>query len=78
LFDDELGAYDPYKNEHEFNRGVITALKRAQKGLWVDLVCNMIKERLTGNWIVLTHSDFAPRNILVKDVSCGNLGLESV
>jgi hypothetical protein len=68
LFDDELGVYGPYKNEHEFNRGMITALKRAQEGPWVDLVCNMIKEHLTGNLIVLTHSDFAPKNILVKDV----------
>jgi len=66
LFTDELGGYGPYGNEWEFNQGIVTALKRSQQGPWVDMVCGMILSSLKNHEIVLTHGDFAPRNILVQ------------
>jgi aminoglycoside phosphotransferase (APT) family kinase protein len=65
LFTDELGGYGPYDNESDFNKGIVTALKRSRQGPWVDVVCEMITS-LKNHKIVLTHGDFAPRNILVQ------------
>ncbi|KAG4431277.1 hypothetical protein IFR05_013243 [Cadophora sp. M221] len=59
------GGYGPYDNESEFNKGIVTALKRSQQGPWVDVVCEMITS-LKNHKTVLTHGDFAPRNILVR------------
>jgi aminoglycoside phosphotransferase (APT) family kinase protein len=66
LFTDELGAYGPYENEREFNAGLIKALKNSRETPWTEKVCEMINAVLKGHRIVLTHGDFAPRNILVN------------
>jgi hypothetical protein len=68
LFTDGLGVYGPYANESEFNQGIVTALKRSQQGPWVDIVREMIVNPLKDHDIVLTHSNFAPKNILVQGV----------
>lgn len=66
FFTDELGAYGPYENETEFDAGLIKALRNARDTPWTEKVCEMIDSVLKGHRIVLTHGDFAPRNILVN------------
>lgn len=65
-FDGNLGGYGPYQTEEEFSNGIIKALRQAQTGPFVDLICEMIHTLMKNHEIVLTHGDFAPRNILVK------------
>jgi aminoglycoside phosphotransferase (APT) family kinase protein len=66
LFTSDLGGYGPYDNEKDFNDGIVTALKRSQQGPWVDMVSEMILKLLQDHKVVLTHGDFAPRNVLVQ------------
>jgi len=65
LFTDNLGGYGPYDSENHFNDGIVTALKQSKQGSWVDVVCEMILS-LRNHKVVLTHGDFAPRNIIVQ------------
>jgi aminoglycoside phosphotransferase (APT) family kinase protein len=66
LFDNELGAYGPFRDENEFNGGIVKALKRAESSSFVDMIGLMIHSVMKNHDIVLTHGDFAPRNILVR------------
>ena len=66
LFDNELGAYGPFRDENEFNGGIVNALKRAESSSFVDMIGLMIHSVMKNHDIVLTHGDFAPRNILVR------------
>lgn len=66
LFTDNLGGYGPYDSENHFNDGIVTALKQSKQGPWVDVVCEMILDSLRNHKVVLTHGDFAPRNIIVQ------------
>jgi tRNA A-37 threonylcarbamoyl transferase component Bud32 len=65
LFDEDIGAYGPYKDEATFNEGIITALKNTLTSGWVDTVCKMVGA-LNSHEIVLTHGDISPRNIIVQ------------
>lgn len=65
LFDDDIGAYGPYKDEAAFNLGIVTALKNTLTSGWVDTICDMVLA-LKGHEVVLTHGDLSPRNILVQ------------
>lgn len=64
LFTDDLGAYGPYENEQSFREGIVTALRSSQEGPFTEIVAEFIRA-LPQHRIVLTHSDFTPRNILV-------------
>ncbi|KAI1112723.1 kinase-like protein [Nemania sp. NC0429] len=66
FFDDNPGGYGPFKDEEEFNAGIVKALKQAKSGVFVDVTCDIWLECMKGNEIVFTHNDFAPRNILVR------------
>jgi thiamine kinase-like enzyme len=65
VFCAELDGFGPYKDEQGFNEGLIRAMKLSQDSTWVDLVARFIRA-LPAHDIVLTHSDFSPRNILVR------------
>jgi len=65
LFTDEIGTYGPYKDEACFNEGIITALKNATTGSWVNTVSDMVLA-LRNHVIVMTHGDLSPRNIIVQ------------
>ncbi|KAI0141778.1 kinase-like protein [Xylariaceae sp. FL1272] len=67
FFDEDRGGYGPFKNEREFNDGIVRALKQDREDhVDVDVTCNIFLEVMKGHKIVLTHNDFAPRNILVQ------------
>ncbi|KAI1163059.1 kinase-like protein [Nemania serpens] len=66
FFDDDRGGYGPFKNEDEFNAGIVKALKQGKSRIHVDVTCDIFQECMKGHEIVLTHNDFAPRNILVQ------------
>ncbi|OTA94094.1 hypothetical protein M434DRAFT_394996 [Hypoxylon sp. CO27-5] len=65
-FDDEVGGYGPFKTEADFNSGIVRAMKKDRPYVHVDITCNLWQEIMKGHEIVLTHNDFAPRNILVQ------------
>lgn len=65
LFTDDLGAYGPYKDEQSFREGIIKALRSSQESPFTEIVAEFIRA-LPQHRIVLTHSDFTPRNILVR------------
>ncbi|KAL1869713.1 hypothetical protein VTK73DRAFT_2954 [Phialemonium thermophilum] len=65
-FDDDRGAYGPFKSEREFNRAITTALRRHKSFDWVEFYCDIFEEVMVGHDIVMTHNDFDPRNILVQ------------
>jgi len=65
LFEEDVGAYGPYQDEHAFNEGIVTALKSTLTSGWVDTVCDMVRT-LKDHEIVMTHGDLSPRNILVQ------------
>ncbi|KAF3491081.1 uncharacterized protein GIQ15_00598 [Arthroderma uncinatum] len=65
VFCAELGGFGPYKTEQEFNDGLIRAMRLSGDSTWVDQVARFVKA-LPPHEIVLTHSDLAPRNILVR------------
>ncbi|KAF3287394.1 hypothetical protein TWF970_007118 [Orbilia oligospora] len=57
----------PYSSEEEFSQGIIDTLLEKEATAFPRLVCEMVQDILKGHKIVLTHGDFLPRNILVKD-----------
>lgn len=65
VFCAELGGFGPYKTEREFNEGMIRAMKLSQDNTWVEHVARLVRA-MPSHEIVLTHSDFSPRNILVR------------
>ncbi|KAI1196828.1 kinase-like protein [Nemania serpens] len=66
FFDDHRGGYGPFKNEDDFNAGIVKALKQGKSETFVDVTCEIFLECMRGHEIVFTHNDFAPRNILVQ------------
>jgi aminoglycoside phosphotransferase (APT) family kinase protein len=66
FFDYDRGGCGPFNGEAEFNAGITKALKNEGSFAHVDLTCDIWQEIMTGHQIVLTHNDFAPRNILVR------------
>ena len=76
LFTEPSGGYGPYATESEFHEGIVQAMQHAQKNVFVDMVSDMVRA-MPPHQIVLTHSDLAPRNILVRgDVVVGILDWE--
>ncbi|KAJ8127717.1 hypothetical protein O1611_g5919 [Lasiodiplodia mahajangana] len=67
-FDDQRGGYGPFIDEDDFNAAIVKALKKGktQARVDVEMVCEIFLETMKGHDIVLTHNDFAPRNILVQ------------
>jgi tRNA A-37 threonylcarbamoyl transferase component Bud32 len=65
VFCAELGGFGPYKTQDEFNDGLIRAMKLSQESSWVDQIAKFIKA-MPQHEVVLTHSDFSPRNIIVR------------
>ncbi|KAK2813997.1 hypothetical protein FQN50_000401 [Emmonsiellopsis sp. PD_5] len=65
VFCAELGGFGPYKSEGEFNEGIIKAMKLSQDNTWVEHVARFVRA-MPPHEIVPTHSDFSPRNILVR------------
>lgn len=66
IFTVELGGFGPYLNEDEFNEGIVQAMELADSGPWVDQAAGFVRA-LPQHEVVFTHSDFTPRNILVRD-----------
>ncbi|KAJ6031550.1 Aminoglycoside phosphotransferase [Penicillium herquei] len=66
VFCAEQGGFGPYKTEAEFNDGLIRAMNMSQTNSWVNHVSRLIRA-MPPHKIVLTHGDFSPRNIIVKD-----------
>ena len=67
FFSDDLWAYGPYKDEVEFNQGLVKAwTKYKADDPYTLLLVNILLNGMQGHGIVLTHGDFAARNILVR------------
>lgn len=66
FFQDHPGAFGPFGSEEEFHDGLIKAMRLSQDNVWVDMVAEFIKA-LPSHETVLTHSDVATRNIIVRD-----------
>ncbi|KAF5026477.1 hypothetical protein F66182_1464 [Fusarium sp. NRRL 66182] len=65
FFSDTLD-YGPYKNEQEFNKGLIKAWLKKGEDPFLLLLSKVQLSVMQGHDIVMTHNDFAPRNILVR------------
>ena len=61
----ELGGFGPYKNEDEFNNGLIRAMEIQGKNSWHTHISKFLRA-MPPHEIVLSHGDFSPRNIIVK------------
>ncbi|KAK8043485.1 Aminoglycoside phosphotransferase [Apiospora rasikravindrae] len=61
-------SYGPYQTEEEFNEGLCQAWSkdREDEEAFTLLLCQMQRTTMHGHDIVMTHNDFAPRNILVR------------
>ncbi|KAK8058114.1 hypothetical protein PG994_008562 [Apiospora phragmitis] len=59
-------SYGPYQTEEEFNEGLCQAWSkdREDEEAFTLLLCQMQRTTMHGHDIVMTHNDFAPRNIL--------------
>lgn len=66
IFSNNRGAYGPFKSEDEFREGCINAMYECHHDNWSETVAQFIRALPPGE-IVLTHNDFHPRNIMVRD-----------
>lgn len=66
FFTEDLGQYGPYETEDDFNQGIVRAMKKDHPYTYVDWICDVWVDVMTGHDIVLTHGDLDPRNILVQ------------
>ncbi|KAG9251657.1 kinase-like domain-containing protein [Emericellopsis atlantica] len=67
FFSHDLFAFGPYNDESEFNKGLVKAWSHnRQDDAYVRLLCRTLLDVMKNHEIVLTHNDFAPRNILVR------------
>jgi aminoglycoside phosphotransferase (APT) family kinase protein len=66
LFESSPKIYGPYATEAAFNEGIIDVMKDASQDIFVQMVADMVRA-MPQHEIVLTHSDIAPLNILVRD-----------
>ncbi|KAH7329279.1 phosphotransferase enzyme family protein [Stachybotrys elegans] len=66
-FSDNIGGYGPYQSEADFNQGLITAWSKGREDdPFTQLLCRIQVQCMKGHSIVMTHNDFAPRNIMVR------------
>lgn len=66
-FDDNIGGYGPYSTEEDFNQGLINAwTKGREDDALIRFLCRTLRHNMQGHEFVMTHNDFAPRNILVR------------
>ncbi|KAL2136955.1 hypothetical protein VTI74DRAFT_11137 [Chaetomium olivicolor] len=71
----DLWEYGPFKNEDEFNLGLVRAWTKERDDPRTHLVARMWLNTMKGHKIVMTHGDFAADNILVRgDKVVGILG----
>ena len=67
LFERDKRAYGPFNNESDFNEGIIETMKATSQDVFIEMVADMVRA-MPEHDTLLTHSDIAPRNILVRDV----------
>ncbi|KAK2849614.1 hypothetical protein FQN49_005580 [Arthroderma sp. PD_2] len=67
IFCVKLGDFGPYKTEKDFHSDIIRAMKLEEDNTWVAHIAKMIEALPEHGEFVLTHSDFSPRNIIVRD-----------
>jgi aminoglycoside phosphotransferase (APT) family kinase protein len=65
FFQEQSEPHGPFATEAEFHEALIEVLKASEDNPWVDMVAGFIRA-LPPHDLVLTHSDFAPRNIIVR------------
>ncbi|QKX55273.1 uncharacterized protein TRUGW13939_02365 [Talaromyces rugulosus] len=65
VFCAEIGGFSPYKTEEDFKEGLVRAMRLSPNNSRVDHIAKLVKA-LPKHEIVLTHSDIAPRNIIVR------------
>jgi hypothetical protein len=66
-FEREKGrVYGPYLNEVAFNDGIVDLIKAMSQNVFIEMVADMVRA-MPEHEIVLTHSDIALRNIIVRD-----------
>ncbi|KAG9247644.1 hypothetical protein BJ878DRAFT_477175 [Calycina marina] len=66
LFERDKRAYRPFKNESDFNEGIIETMKPTTQNVFIEMVADMVRA-MPEHDTLITHSDIAPRNILVCD-----------
>ncbi|CAK1359988.1 hypothetical protein CB0940_06103 [Cercospora beticola] len=66
FFEDQDDTFGPFATEAEFHNALISVMRSVQSNAWVEMVVGFV-ESLPTHDIVLTHSDFHPRNIIVRD-----------
>ncbi|KAI5464364.1 kinase-like domain-containing protein [Mariannaea sp. PMI_226] len=59
-------GYGPYKNEQDFNNGIVRAMKMDNENGFSEWRCTVWLSVMKDHEIVLTHGDFDPRNIIVQ------------
>ncbi|EFY94564.1 aminoglycoside 3'-phosphotransferase/choline kinase domain protein [Metarhizium robertsii] len=65
--DDDIGGYGPYSTEESFNQGLVRAwTKGREDDSFIRFLCKTLLHMMQGHEFVMTHNDFAPRNILVR------------
>ena len=63
---DEPDASGPFNAEAEFREGIKAALRSRAANSWTEMITKFV-DAIPPAGIVLTHNDFAPRNILIRD-----------
>ncbi|KAF2763201.1 UROD/MetE-like protein [Pseudovirgaria hyperparasitica] len=66
FFSEEPDMFGPFESEGDFRAGCIRAMYNSRHSHWTETVAGFIKA-LPPAKIVLTHNDFHPRNIIVRD-----------
>lgn len=67
LFSNREHNYGPYEDEDAFCRGIEQSLRACDANSFTQIAINMVNAIPKSQRIVLTHGDFVPRNILVRD-----------
>ena len=65
-FYSEKEDYGPYETEQEFNKGVVSLMKKQGPYTGIEWRCDVWTEVMKDHQVVLTHNDFDPRNIIVQ------------
>lgn len=66
IFTGDLDSFGPYADEGAFHEGIVRAVEISEEGPWVRQTAGFVRALPQNHEIVLTHSDFTPRNILVR------------
>lgn len=67
LFANREHDYGPYENEDAFRLGIGQSLRACDANSFTQIAINMVNAMPKTERIVLTHGDFVPRNILVRE-----------